>query len=262
MLGQATAVISNDDTAVDSYALNAAGGGSGYVVVSVGNGRAFTPVDEPVSLSVFKVAAPLYRGELKVVAPSNPLDEKITLRHSLDFAGNPADYEFQWLYAPPVDGAPPVLYTYTAASGLLGSGTSKLYNQPGTDFALLRLPEASPSTTPISAGTTVNALPVAVTINDSGDTVGVHGVSRPQAVVRKQFDVATLPLKAYLSVQLGNRDGAEIYLNESLVAVVNRDPARNTAVTATPTGFSLTSSRRKFSTASHFGAPRRLPSSS
>ena len=235
---QAVAVITNDDTAVDSYALNAAGGGAGYVVVSVGNGKAFTPVDEPVSLSVFKVAAPLYRGELKVVAPSNPLDEKITLRHSLDFAGNPADYEFQWLYAPPVDGAPPVLYTYTAASGLLGSGTSKLYNQPGTDFALLRLPEASPSTTPISAGTTVNALPVAVTINDSGDTVGVHGVSRPQAVVRKQFDVATLPLKAYLSVQLGNRDGAEIYLNESLVAVVNRDAARNTAVTPTPTGFS------------------------
>ena len=236
--GTGVAAITNDDTAVDSYALNAAGGGSGYVVVSVGNGRAFTPVDEPVSLSVFKVAAPLYRGELKVVAPSNPLDEKITLRHSLDFAGNPADYEFQWLYAPPVDGAPPVLYTYTALGGLLGSGSSKLYNQPGTDFALLRLPEASPSTTPISAGATVNALPVAVTINDSADTVGVHGVSRPQAVVRKQFDVATLPLKAYLSVQLGNRDGAEIYLNESLVAVVNRDPARNTAVTATPTGFS------------------------
>jgi hypothetical protein len=216
---------------VDSYALNASGGGAGYVVMSFGNGQAFTPVDEPVSLTVFKVVAPLYRGELKVIAPTNPLDEKITLQHSLDFTGKPQDYEFQWKYAPPINGAPPVLYTFTA-SVLLGNASGwTTYNQPPADFAALRLPNAT--LTGVAAST-----PAAVTIRDSLDTA-VHGTTRPQAVLRKQFDITTVPLKAYLSVQLNARDGAEIYLNESLVAVVNRDPARNSTPSPSPgNGFS------------------------
>ena len=230
VLGTELASVSDDDAAVDSYALNASGGGSGYVVMSFGNGQAFTPVDEPVSLSVLKVVAPLYRGELKVIAPTNPLDEKITLQHSLDFAGKPQDYEFEWKYAPPVNGAPPVLYTFTA-SVLLGNASGwTTYNQPPADFALLRLPNAT--LTGVAAST-----PAPVTIRDSADTA-VHGTTRPQAVLRKQFDITTVPLKAYLSVQLHARDGAEIYLNESLVAVVNRDPARNSTPSPSPTGFS------------------------
>ena len=229
-LGTELASVIDDDAAVDSYALNASGGGSGYVVMSFGNGQAFTPVDEPVSLNVFKVVAPLYRGELKVIAPTNPLDEKITLQHSLDFAGKPQDYEFQWKYAPPVNGTPPVLYTFTAST-LLGNASGwATYNQPPADFALLRLPNAT--LTGVAAST-----PAPVTIRDSLDTA-VHGTTRPQAVLRKQFDIATVPLKAYLSVQLIGRDGAEIYLNESLVAVVNRDPARNSTPSPSPTGFS------------------------
>lgn len=231
VLGTAVATVIDDDTAVDSYALNASGGGAGYVVMSVGNGQAFTPVDEPVSLTVFKVVAPLYRGELKVIAPTNPLDEKITLQHSLDFTGKPQDYEFQWKYAPPVNGAPPVLYTFTA-SVLLGNASGwATYNQPPAAFADLRLPNTT------LAGVAAST-PAAVTIRDSLDTA-VHGTTRPQAVLRKQFDITTVPLKAYLSVQLNARDGAEIYLNESLVAVVNRDPARNSTPSPSPgNGFS------------------------
>ena len=231
VLGTAVATVIDDDTAVDSYALNASGGGAGYVVMSVGNGQAFTPVDEPVSLTVFKVVAPLYRGELKVIAPTNPLDEKITLQHSLDFTGKPQDYEFQWKYAPPVNGAPPVLYTFTA-SVLLGNASGwATYNQPPAAFADLRLPNTT------LAGVAAST-PAAVTIRDSLDTAD-HGTTRPQAVLRKQFDITTVPLKAYLSVQLNARDGADIYLNESLVAVVNRDPARNSTPSPSPgNGFS------------------------
>ena len=231
VLGTQLASVIDDDTAVDSYALNASGGGAGYVVMSFGNGQAFTPVDEPVSLNVFKVVAPLYRGELKVIAPTNPLDEKITLQHSLDFAGKPQDYEFQWMYAPPVNGAPPVLYTFTA-SVLLGNDSGwTAYNQPPADFAVLRLPNTT------LAGVAAST-PASLTIRDNLDTTA-HGTTRPQAVLRKQFNIATVPLKAYLSVQLNAHDGAEIYLNESLVAVVNRDSARNTSPSPSPgNGFS------------------------
>lgn len=102
------------DTAVDSYAISASGGGKGFVVLATGNDRDtdFTAKDGPVSLEVFKVNAALYRGELKVVNSTNPLDETLTLQHTGDFAGHPEEYDFEWRYAPPVDGLPPKLYSY------------------------------------------------------------------------------------------------------------------------------------------------------
>ncbi len=229
--GTAIASIKNDDTAVDSYAISAVGGGSGYVVMAVGNGEAFTPVNEPISLAVFKVMAPLNRGELKIVQASNPLDEKLTLQHSGDLAGSPEGYDFEWRYAPPVDGVPPTLYTYTA-SLLLGNVAGwRRYDQPGANFADLRLP--GPDTAaPISTGVSVTT-PFSVTIRDRLDTVD-HGTTRPQAVIRKQFDIVSLPLRSFLSVQLGNRDGANIYVNQTLVAIVNRSAATNTPMVSSP----------------------------
>jgi hypothetical protein len=41
-----------------------------------------------------------------VILSDNPLDEKITLRHSGDFAGKADDYIFEWRTEPPVDGLP------------------------------------------------------------------------------------------------------------------------------------------------------------
>src|SRR5262249_13970433 len=41
-----------------------------------------------------------------VILSDNPLDEKITLRHSGDFAGKADDYVFEWRTEPPVDGLP------------------------------------------------------------------------------------------------------------------------------------------------------------
>ncbi|MDG2124613.1 MAG: hypothetical protein P8J87_12995, partial [Verrucomicrobiales bacterium] len=101
------AEIIDSDIAVDSYAISAAGGGTGYAVIVVADGGAFSPPGEPVSMEVFKVVPRLYGGELKVIASANPLDEKLTLQHSGDFGGDPADYEFAWITGQPVSGFPP-----------------------------------------------------------------------------------------------------------------------------------------------------------
>lgn len=40
-----------------------------------------SPEAEPVSINILRVSKPLGRGELKVIKPSNPLSEKVTLQH-------------------------------------------------------------------------------------------------------------------------------------------------------------------------------------
>ena len=112
------ASIVSSETAVDSYALTAVGPGQGFVTLIAGNGAAFTPQEEPVSMHVFRVSTALHRGEIKLVLSSNPLAEKLTLQQSIDLAGKADDYDFQWLIAPPVDGAPPP----TPADDLPGDG--------------------------------------------------------------------------------------------------------------------------------------------
>ncbi|MGA4577227.1 hypothetical protein [Limisphaera sp. VF-2] len=113
--------ITDDDQAVDSYALTAVGPGTGYVTLIAGNGLAFTPEAEPVSVHILRVVDTLYRGELKVVASSNPLSEILTLQQVVDLAGRAEDYNFEWKIAAPVDGLPPAVFQNTYAL-LLGDG--------------------------------------------------------------------------------------------------------------------------------------------
>lgn len=96
------------DSAVDSYALTAVGGGEGYVVLVLGNGEAFSDPGEPVQMHVLRVGGGLYPGDLRPLTADNPLTEQVSLRHSGDFGGRAEDYEFQWYYSPPVDGQPPL----------------------------------------------------------------------------------------------------------------------------------------------------------
>lgn len=100
--------ITDENQAVDSYALTAVGGGSGYVTLVLGNGTAFTDPSEPVQLHIIKVGDELYRGQVKPAPSNNPLSEQLTMQHTGDFAGRVQDYEFQWYYSPPVDGQPPL----------------------------------------------------------------------------------------------------------------------------------------------------------
>ncbi len=127
--------VTDDDQAVDSYALTAVGPGTGFVTLIAGNGLAFTPPAEPVSVHIFRVVDTLYRGELKVVASSNPLSEILTLQQVVDLAGRAGDYNFEWKIAAPVDGQPPDVYQNTRVL-VLGDGVWQHLPFPGaTDRA-------------------------------------------------------------------------------------------------------------------------------
>jgi hypothetical protein len=99
--------VAPDAAGFDSLALSAGNAtGTGYVTLAFGNSAILSAPSEPISLSIIKVACPLYRGEIKVIESPNPLAEQLTLRHSGDFAGRPDDFEFEWRTLPPVDGLP------------------------------------------------------------------------------------------------------------------------------------------------------------
>jgi hypothetical protein len=102
------AVVTNANTAVDSYALSATGPGSGYVTLVESSGTAFTQPGDPVSMHIFKVGGELYLGETKLVLSANPLNEQITFQHTADLAGRSEEYEYEWKIAAPVDGVPPL----------------------------------------------------------------------------------------------------------------------------------------------------------
>ena len=227
------AEVNDDDTAVASYAAAGIGGGSGYVVLIAGNGRAFTPLGEPVSLHVFRVTPPVVRGELKVIAPGNPLDEKLTLQHSSDFAGHPEDYEFEWRYSPPVDGAPPLLYTFARAL-LLGDSTGlagtewTLIRNPGEDFVNYRASDAD-----LSAGVAVNLPTQQVVVND-GNGTPENGTTRPHAILRRTFTAAQQPYRLFVSLALGTHEGVAVYVNSARVATWNIAGETNSVPTGSP----------------------------
>jgi hypothetical protein len=91
--------ITDPDTAVAGYALSSTGSGTGYVTLVFGNGKAFTDPGDPVQMQIIKVVPNLYPGDLKVLLSSNPLDEKVTVRHSGDYGGQPENFEFRYRYA-------------------------------------------------------------------------------------------------------------------------------------------------------------------
>ena len=44
----------------------------------------------------------------KVIKSDNVFDEKLTLRHTGDFAGEPENVYLQWYYKPDINGIPPL----------------------------------------------------------------------------------------------------------------------------------------------------------
>lgn len=201
----------NQDIPVDSYALTAHGGGRGWVVLIAGNSRALTPADEPVSIYIMRVENPLGRGELKVINPTNPLAEKLTLQHSQDFAGEPADYEFEWRYSPPVNGQPPATYTFTS-SVLFGATTESwtTRTQAQVDSG--------------AAGGSIS-LPGQVGANQGAASI---------VQLEKTFTISALPFRAFLSLDLGPLDGARVSVNGSAIARKSVPGESDTATVAKP----------------------------
>ena len=113
-------VAAQTTNAYDSLALTAGSAtGAGYVTLAFGNNTNFTAQTEPVSLSVIKVTCPLYQGEIKTVESENAFEEKLTLRHSGDFAGRSDQFMFQWLFHPPTNGAAPAPPVVTSSTGAI-----------------------------------------------------------------------------------------------------------------------------------------------
>ncbi|MDQ6708602.1 MAG: hypothetical protein M3Z85_21795, partial [Acidobacteriota bacterium] len=100
--------------------------GLGYVTIVENNAASLAPA-VPIKLHIMRVVNPPVVGEIKVVFSDNALDEKVTLRHSNDFAGDPDNLFFEWYYQPattPTSPSPPDPGNPTGSGGwiLLASG--------------------------------------------------------------------------------------------------------------------------------------------
>ncbi|HMO64787.1 MAG TPA: hypothetical protein PKE47_06130, partial [Verrucomicrobiota bacterium] len=78
---------------------------AGYVTVVENDDPALGGL--PVTLHVLRVEGGPVRGDLKVVQSDNVFDEKLTLRHSADFGGEPQNFSFEWFYRPAEAGTDP-----------------------------------------------------------------------------------------------------------------------------------------------------------
>lgn len=99
---------------------------SGYLVLAENDDASLGST--PVALHIIKVEAGPYQGEIKVIKPDNPFDEKLTLRHSGDFAGQADKIYFAWYYQPDNSGIPPLLGTAAVPSGWVPFATGKGLN--------------------------------------------------------------------------------------------------------------------------------------
>jgi hypothetical protein len=209
--------VTDPDTSVASYAVTATGEAAGWVTMIFGNGKAFTPDGDPVQVKVFKVAPMLYTGELKTLYSRNPLDEKVTLRHTGDFAARPQDYEFEWRWAPGSATAP-AIYT-TSWAQRFGAGTN---NQ----WAVVRNPaNALPTAAEYTAAGAALPFPRSIAIRDAAysTTAGNPGlVLRNTAILN--FAGGGVPGDIVFSASMGALDGFVLYINGN-PALANLVPA-------------------------------------
>ena len=207
------------DSARDSYALTANGRGEGYVTLMFANGRnpALTPVGDPPAMQIIRVVPELYNGDLKVRLSSNPLDEKVSLRHSGDFAAQPENYDFEWYHAPPTaSGTQPPTYTYTNQT-ILGNPVIT----ESREWRSIQSPaSARPALADYPSG--LLNLPNQVVIHGpSGDASS----NLPGIIFRANGPVdfsGGIPAKITFSANLEALDGFVLYVNGA-VAVVHRN---------------------------------------
>lgn len=262
---QTSSVVSSPDTAVDSYALTATGKGTGYVTMVFGNGQAFTPEGDPVSVQVFKVSRQLYTGDLKVVSSSNPLDEQVTLRHSGDFAGKPDDYEFQWRWATGEASAPATYSTLLETklgSALQSTQNWKMVSNPGALTASAGQIAAVPAALPLPRS--VTAWPVTYVADAQGQPTSVVNESASysaaaaaagypglylQSATSVDFGSTAYPLgipdNIVFSATLGQLDGFVLYVNGHAALAFNA-PTQPFALSNAATGLSLNGLAKQF----------------
>jgi len=80
--------------------------GTGHLTLAFNNHPSLNA--QPISLQIIRVDCPVYTGEIKVLDSDNIFDEKLSVRHSGDFVGDPGQLLFEWYYrpAPPYESLP------------------------------------------------------------------------------------------------------------------------------------------------------------
>lgn len=105
------------------------GGGTKALSAGLANGTGYVTIVEnnhpslgglPVTIHVIRVDDAPYLGDIKVVRSDNVFDEKLSLRHSGDFAGEPVDFDFEWYYRPVEAAADPTLFPSVNGDGTIG----------------------------------------------------------------------------------------------------------------------------------------------
>jgi hypothetical protein len=174
--------IRDRDTAVDSYAVTAPGTGTGYVTLMFENGKAFTDPGNPVAMHIIKVDPALYRGDVKVLLASNPLDEQVTLRHSGDYAGRPDLYEFQWRYGFPTDGTNPLVTASNVDTAASTSTWLKPEGELGSSITVGGSPSAAISNAAVLMGDTYFTMNYRLKLAGQATDQGWSGWTRPTLV--------------------------------------------------------------------------------
>ena len=246
--GRSLAVISDTNTAVDSYALTATGQGTGFVTLVFGNGDAFTDPGDPVQIKVFKVAPQLYTGDLKVIASSNPLDEQVSLRHSGDFAGKPEDYEFDWRWTTGAATAPAV-YT-TVLNKRIGDPLSSSQNW----IIASDLGAMLPTSTQYAAAGAAVPLPRSVIVRPLSQTDAARTAGFPGVVLKSSVGVdfsSGVPGNIVFSANVGSLDGCVLYVNGTPAAAYNAPSPQFTNTNAS-SGLSPNGLSKQFSISSSY----------
>ena len=119
------AIITSDDQAVDSYALAIPGEGKGYLTLLANDGNNPSYEGLPITAYIIRVADTQENGEVKSIYSSNPLDEKITFYHTLDFSGQYNLFEYEWYLSPTDQGAAPSLPEFVDGNLQLGDWVKK-----------------------------------------------------------------------------------------------------------------------------------------
>lgn len=73
----------------------------------------------PIRLHIIQVDDGPFQGDLKIVYPGNVFDQRLTMRHSSDFGGDPDPLQFEWYYKPDDAGFDPTDLPLVGANGAI-----------------------------------------------------------------------------------------------------------------------------------------------
>ncbi len=86
----------------------------------------------PVTLSVIAIGAGPFGGDMKVLPPANVFDERLTLRLSSDFGGQPERFDFEWWYKPDTADFKKSLLPTLNADGTVANANGWIKYTPGS----------------------------------------------------------------------------------------------------------------------------------